>query len=290
MESEEQSLKKEKIASLIQDEILTGLFSSEEYLPSERDLAERFDVSRPVVHEALLSLQSKGLITMRPRHGCIVNDLSSSISMRLLTELYRNKQISEPEKIEAGLVEFRQLILTHIIKKLINRISKLSVKERYHFFLPLKNKIHFSRSEDIETSAIEDFEFYRTLIDLSDSPIFLLSIETAKEIYKHQFKQFLCENLSYADRIPEYKQLFFNTLIEADEKNSVKIMIKLTQPETYRDVDLNNRMRGKSTYHDASVGVQCSMFRTVCSHKEVAVGFNTLRYDASVGVLNPPHE
>jgi len=25
-------------------------------------------------------------------------------------------------------------------------------------------------------------------------------------------------------------------------------------------------------------------------HKVVAVGFNTLRYDASVGVLNPPHE
>ena len=130
MESEEQRLKKEKIASVIQDEILTGIFLAGKYLPSERALAEHFEVSRPVVHEALLSLQSKGLITMRPRHGCIVNDFSSSISMGLLTELYRNKQISKPEKIEAGLVEFRQLILTHIIKKLINQISKLSVKER----------------------------------------------------------------------------------------------------------------------------------------------------------------
>ena len=34
---------------------------------------------------------------------------------------------------------------------------------------------------------------------------------------------------------------------------------------------------------DACVGV-------CCSHKVVAVGFNTLCYDASVGVLNPPHE
>ena len=34
---------------------------------------------------------------------------------------------------------------------------------------------------------------------------------------------------------------------------------------------------------DARVGV-------CCSHKVVAVGFNTLRYDASVGVLNHPHE
>ena len=36
--------------------------------------------------------------------------------------------------------------------------------------------------------------------------------------------------------------------------------------------------------------VPCSTFRTVCSHKMVAVSFNTLYYDASVGVLNPPHE
>ena len=34
---------------------------------------------------------------------------------------------------------------------------------------------------------------------------------------------------------------------------------------------------------DASVGV-------CCSHKVVAVGFNTLCYDASVEVLNPPRE
>ena len=39
----------------------------------------------------------------------------------------------------------------------------------------------------------------------------------------------------------------------------------------------------KSTTPTQSVAV-------CCSHKVVAVGFNTLCYDASVGVLNPPHE
>ena len=43
----------------------------------------------------------------------------------------------------------------------------------------------------------------------------------------------------------------------------------------------------KSTTPTQSIGAQCSTFRTVCSHKVVAVGFNTLCYDASVGVLNP---
>ena len=41
MKSEEQSLKKEKIASLIQDEILTGRFLAGEYLLPERELADR---------------------------------------------------------------------------------------------------------------------------------------------------------------------------------------------------------------------------------------------------------
>ena len=38
---------------------------------------------------------------------------------------------------------------------------------------------------------------------------------------------------------------------------------------------------------DASIGEQCSMFRTVCSHKVVAVGFNTLCYDAERRGIKP---
>ena len=51
------------------------------------------------------------------------------------------------------------------------------------------------------------------------------------------------------------------------------------------EAELNNwNLESKEINNpDAIVGV-------CCSHKVVAVGFNTLRYDASVGVLNPPHE
>ena len=38
---------------------------------------------------------------------------------------------------------------------------------------------------------------------------------------------------------------------------------------------------------DASIGEQCSMFRTVCSHKVVALGFNTLCYDAERRGIKP---
>ena len=38
---------------------------------------------------------------------------------------------------------------------------------------------------------------------------------------------------------------------------------------------------------DASIGEQCSMFRTVCSHKVIALGFNTLCYDAERRGIKP---
>ena len=49
------------------------------------------------------------------------------------------------------------------------------------------------------------------------------------------------------------------------------------------DVSAGIKPSARINNPDASVGV-------CCSHKVVAVGFNTLCYDASVGVLNPPHE
>ena len=60
-----------------------------------------------------------------------------------------------------------------------------------------------------------------------------------------------------------------------DEEDRLNVLSKLGDNLETLNKKINNP--------DASVGV-------CCSHKVVAVGFNTLCYDASVGVLNPPHE
>ena len=57
-----------------------------------------------------------------------------------------------------------------------------------------------------------------------------------------------------------------------DEEERLNVLSKLGDNLETLNKKINNP--------DASVGV-------CCSHKVVAVGFNTLRYDASVGVLNP---
>ena len=49
--------------------ILSGKFGIGQKLPSERELALQLGVSRPVVHEGLVELSSRGLVTLTPPRG-----------------------------------------------------------------------------------------------------------------------------------------------------------------------------------------------------------------------------
>ena len=67
--------------------ILSGKLSVGQKLPSERELALQLAVSRPVVHEGLVDLAAKGLVSMKPRVGTVVNDYRKEGSLPLLNSL-----------------------------------------------------------------------------------------------------------------------------------------------------------------------------------------------------------
>lgn len=56
----------ETVATVLRDEILSGQYRTWERLPSERDLCERFGVSRGAVREALKQLQQLGIASIQP--------------------------------------------------------------------------------------------------------------------------------------------------------------------------------------------------------------------------------
>ena len=64
----------EMVLKEIIEDILAGEFPVGSRLPPERDLAFMFDVSRPVAHAAVVELDRLGLVTLRPRHGAVIND------------------------------------------------------------------------------------------------------------------------------------------------------------------------------------------------------------------------
>ena len=57
------------MAGSLIESIVSGQIAEGERLPSERELCENFQVSRPVVREAIRSLIAKGLVIDSPRRG-----------------------------------------------------------------------------------------------------------------------------------------------------------------------------------------------------------------------------
>lgn len=68
--------------------ILRGILRPGERLPAERELAERMDVSRPSLREAIADLQERGLLTTRPNAGVYVADVLGSAFSPALVELF----------------------------------------------------------------------------------------------------------------------------------------------------------------------------------------------------------
>ena len=68
--------------------ILRGILRPGERLPSERDLAERLDVSRPSLREAVGELEARGLLARRAGAGIYVADVLGSAFSPALIRLF----------------------------------------------------------------------------------------------------------------------------------------------------------------------------------------------------------
>lgn len=72
----------------IEQLILRGILRPGERLPSEREMADQLEVSRPSLRDAISQLQDIGLLTARPGSGVFVADVLGSAFAPALTDLF----------------------------------------------------------------------------------------------------------------------------------------------------------------------------------------------------------
>jgi GntR family transcriptional regulator, transcriptional repressor for pyruvate dehydrogenase complex len=95
----------QEIVRQVKTMIAEGRLKSGDQLPPERDLAEKFVVSRTSVREALRSLESLGLVEIRPGEGTFVRE----VSVEALIEPLALIMVSQREAI-GELFEARRLL------------------------------------------------------------------------------------------------------------------------------------------------------------------------------------
>ena len=114
----------EEIVRQVKQMIAEGRLKSGDRLPPERDLAEKFVVSRSSVREALRALESLGLVEIRAGEGTFVRE----VSVESLIEPLALMMVSQREAI-AELFEARRLLEPGIAALAASRATLEEVAE-----------------------------------------------------------------------------------------------------------------------------------------------------------------
>jgi GntR family transcriptional regulator, transcriptional repressor for pyruvate dehydrogenase complex len=114
----------QEIVRQVKGMIAEGRLKSGDQLPPERDLAEKFVVSRTSVREALRALESLGLVEIRPGEGTFVRE----VSVESLIEPLALVMLSQREAL-GELFEARRLIEPALAALAARRATPEDVQE-----------------------------------------------------------------------------------------------------------------------------------------------------------------
>ena len=170
---------KEEFILYMEELILNGNIKQGERLPPERELATMFGVSRPVVHEGLLILETRGLVSLRPRHGVIVNDYRIAGNLDLLLSLIKSQDGELGPKLLQDLEYFRVLMEKDIVRLICDLTGDISTDISKLIDITKEMKT----AQDSHVLAELDFEFHLQLGLMCGNAIYSLLINTLKSAH-----------------------------------------------------------------------------------------------------------
>ncbi|MGB4268643.1 MAG: FadR/GntR family transcriptional regulator [Spirochaetota bacterium] len=199
--------------------IISGKLTIGQKIPSERELAKQLCVSRPVVHEGLVLLEQKGLISIKPRHGVVVNDYRKEGSLALLQSLihYSRGQL-EPHILES-LLATRKLIEMETVRLAAIKRTREQLNE-------CKALIQKEKSlSKTQTRAIVDvdFQFHHSLAIASNNFVYPLLLNSFKQVYTNLTYQFFLDP-KVVDFVFNAHEKLTNAIELKDSNRAVEIM------------------------------------------------------------------
>lgn len=166
-----------QIAAAIRDAIISGDLPVDERLPSEAELAEQFEVSRPTVREALKRLAAQNLIrTLRgATGGAFVNRLSFEDAYRqqitTSTLLLSMNEVRFETACEARYALERACVVLSAARRLPDHLAAM------------RAEIHRQGQPGLsdETFCDSDVAFHRALVDGAQNPVLSYQLAGAVE-------------------------------------------------------------------------------------------------------------
>lgn len=150
----------EKIADQIESQVLDGTLKAGDRLPAERQLAERFAVSRTAVREAVKALRQRGLIEVYPGRGTFVTNQTSRALQHSLGLALRVGH----EQGDGSLIELREMMEPRIALKAAERATDVQITD----MIRLVDEMDLVLT-DPERFISADFAFHNALAEATQN-------------------------------------------------------------------------------------------------------------------------
>lgn len=145
--------------------ILRGILKPGERLPSERDLAEQLQVSRPSLREAFAELQSSGLLESRAGAGVFVGDVLGSAFSETLIKLFANH-----DEVVMDYITFRRDIESLAAERAAAMGTETDLKVIDTIFQKMEAA---HRKKDPSDEATLDADFHLSIFEASHNVVML---------------------------------------------------------------------------------------------------------------------
>ena len=207
----------DEVTSKLKEAIIEGHYSAGEALPSETQLANQMEVSRPVIRESIKSLQSRGFLEVRRgiKGGAFVQDLNKLAFSETLGDLIRLRKVKVEHLAQARLFlepEIIKLIAVNATGEDLSKIRKLL--------------LDYDRTEDIDKRVTMNGDFHRLLSGACGNPIYSIIMNSIMD-----FTEYFVRTIKPVNQIihndKDHKDIF--VAIEAhDPESAVEISIRHT--------------------------------------------------------------
>ncbi len=170
---------KDQFVQRFEELILSGELKIGQKLPSERELAHKLGVSRPVVHEGIVELASRGLVTLKPRVGTVINDFRKEGSIALLASLINYQKGGLEKRFLESILQLRTLMEIEFA-----RLAAINRTKEHIAILKKINKDEFAADEKNHVSMTDlDFAFHLHIAIATNNMIYPLLVNSFKAVY-----------------------------------------------------------------------------------------------------------
>jgi GntR family transcriptional repressor for pyruvate dehydrogenase complex len=205
----------QQIEKNIKNAIASRIYKPLEKLPSERDLMGQFNVSRTTIREALMSLQSSGLIFIR--RGVNAGAYVAEINPNPITENFQNL-------IKFRLINFVNLIESRLyIEPEAARIAAICRTDKD---IEMLNELLEKAESNIKTSGKEarliNIRFHVEIAKVTQNPIIIFISESITQVYSTVLVEMTNTKLSKAEILKNIgaHRYILDSIVEKNEKKA----------------------------------------------------------------------